>query len=99
MDWEFEIRRCKVVCLGFPGGTSGKESACQCRRFRRYGFHPRMGKIFWSRKWQPTQVFLLGKFHDTGAWWAIVHGVTKELDVTEDTNTHKLLCVCVCVCI
>jgi len=21
-----------IFCLGFPGGTSGKELACQCRR-------------------------------------------------------------------
>ena len=25
---------------GFPGGTSGKESACQCRRCKRRGFDP-----------------------------------------------------------
>ena len=24
---------------------------------------------------------------DTGAWWAIVHGVTKELDLTERLST------------
>ena len=23
-----------------------------------------------------------------GAWWATVHGVCKELDVTEHTHTH-----------
>ena len=42
----------------FPGGTSGKESTCQCRRCR---FHPCVGKIPWRRKWQPTPVFLPGK--------------------------------------
>ena len=26
---------------------------------------------------------------DRGAWWAIVHGVTKELDATEHKRTHK----------
>jgi len=26
--------------LGFPSGTSGKERACQCRRYERHGFHP-----------------------------------------------------------
>ena len=26
---------------------------------------------------EPTPVFLPGKFHDRGAWWATVHGVTK----------------------
>ena len=31
--------------LGFPGGTSGKELACQCRRHRRHGFDPWVRKI------------------------------------------------------
>ena len=30
-------------CL--PGGASGKETACQCRRRKRLGFHPWVGKI------------------------------------------------------
>ena len=29
----------------FPGGTSGKESTCQCRRLRRCGFDPWVRKI------------------------------------------------------
>ena len=41
---------------------SGKESACQCRRHRRHGFKPWVGKVPWRRKWQPTPVFLPGKF-------------------------------------
>ena len=41
--------------VGFPGGTSGKESSCQCRR---HGFDPWVGKIPWRRAWQPTPVFL-----------------------------------------
>ena len=35
----------------------------QCRRLRRQGFDPLVGKIPWRRKWQPTPVFLPGKFH------------------------------------
>ena len=27
------------------------------------GFNPRVGKIPWRRKWQPTPILLLGKFH------------------------------------
>ena len=38
---------------------SDKVSACQCRRC---GFDPWVGKILWRRKWQPTLVFLPGKF-------------------------------------
>ena len=45
---------------GFPGGSSGKESACQCRRGERLEFHPWVGKIPWRRKWHPTPVFMLG---------------------------------------
>ena len=43
-----------------PGGSSGKEPTCQCRR---RGFHSWVGKIPWRRKWQPTPVFLPGKSH------------------------------------
>ena len=32
------------VSWGFPGGASGKEPICQCRRYKRYGFDT------WSRK-------------------------------------------------
>ena len=49
--------------VGFPGGTSGKEPACQCRRRRRCGFSPWIRKIPWRRKWQPTPILLPGKFH------------------------------------
>ena len=34
---------------GFPGRAGGKEPACQCRRPKRPGFDPWVGKIPWSR--------------------------------------------------
>ena len=43
----------------FPGGTSGKEPTCQCRRCKR----PGSGRFPWRRAWQPTPVFLPGKSH------------------------------------
>ena len=43
---------------GFPGGAVIKESSCQCRRNKRGGFDSWVEKIPWSRKWQPTPVFL-----------------------------------------
>ena len=46
--------------MGFPGGLSGKEFSCQCRRC---GFGPSVGKIPWRKKWQPTLIFLPGKSH------------------------------------
>ena len=51
-DWWREAR--------IPTWLSGKEPTCQCRRPRRRGFDPRVRKIPWRRKWQPTQV---GKSH------------------------------------
>ena len=30
----------------------------------------------------------LGNFMDRGAWWAMVHRVTKESDTTEATSHH-----------
>ena len=44
--------------MGLPGGTSGKEPACQCRRHKRVEFDTRVGKIPWRKAWQPTPVFL-----------------------------------------
>ena len=37
----------------------------------------------WRRKWQPTQCSSLENPMDRGAWWATVHGVSKESDKTE----------------
>ena len=45
---------------GFPGGTSGKELACQCRRHTRHGFDPWIERIPWRKAWQPTPVFFPG---------------------------------------
>ena len=48
-----------IIQGGLPRWLSGKESACQCRRCR---FNPWVGEIPWRRKWQPTPVFLPGKY-------------------------------------
>ena len=52
-----------ILCIqGRPGGASGKEPAWQCRRHKRRGFDPWVGKIPWRRKRQPIPVFLPGEF-------------------------------------
>ena len=82
------------MCLPFIGGLprwlSGKEPACQCRRHRRCGFDPWVGKIPWRRNWQPVPVFLPGKFHGqrSPAGLQKVHGVAKELDMAEHARTR-----------
>ena len=66
-----------------PGGASGKEPTCQCRRHKRHKFDPWVRKIPWKRAWQPTPVFLPGESQDREVW-ATVHGVS-ESDKTEVT--------------
>ena len=61
------------VTEGLPGGLDCKESTCQRKRL---GFHPWVGRIPWSRKWQPTPVFLPGKCY--GQRSLAGHGVTKS---------------------
>ena len=41
--------------LEMSGGAAGKEPACQCKS------DPWVGKIPWSRRWQPTPVVLPGE--------------------------------------
>ena len=71
--------------LGFPGG---KESACQCRRCRRPGCHPWVGKIPCSRKWQPTPVFLPGKFQGQRSLVGYSPWGCQESDTTEHSHTQ-----------
>ena len=58
--------RTRMDCCptGFPGGASGKELACQCRRPERHGFNPWFRRSPWRRAWHPTAVFFLpGESH------------------------------------
>ena len=78
--------------MGFLGGTSGEESAHQCRGHKRTsGFDPWVRKILWSRKWKPSQVFLPGKSRSLAGYSPWSH---KEWDMTEracvyaHTHTH-----------
>ena len=65
------------VYMGFPGGASGKEPACQCRRCKRYQFNPWVRKIPGGGHGNSLQV-CLEKAMDRGTWWAIVHRVAKK---------------------
>ena len=65
---------------GFPGG---KESACQYRRCERLRFDPWVGKTRWSRKWQPTSVFLPRKLHGQRSLAENSPWGRKETNMTE----------------
>ena len=60
---------------GFPGGSDGKESACNARDM---GLIPALGRPFGEGNDIPPQYSCLGNPMDRGAWWATVHGVAKS---------------------
>ena len=59
------------------GGSKGKESACNARKF-----DPWVGKIREGNGY-PLQYSCLENSMDRRAWWVTVHGVPKELDMTK----------------
>ena len=73
--------------MSFPGDASGKESTCQCRRLKRPGFDPWVKEDPWRRKWQPTPVFLPGKFHGQRSLVGCSSWGCRESDRTEHTHT------------
>ena len=74
-DWP-EVRPWREL----PRWYSGKESTCQRRRC---WLDPWVGKIPWRRKWQPTPVFLPGKFHGQSSLVGYSPRGHKESDTTE----------------
>ena len=66
--------------MGFSGSSVVKKIACQCRSCL---FNPWVGKSPWSRKWQPTPVFLPGKFPGQGSLAGYHSWGCKESDMTE----------------
>ena len=73
-------------CLGFSAGASGKVLACQCRRQKRCGFDPQVGKIPWRRAWQPTPVFLPGECHGQRSLVSYSPWGCQGSDTTEATQ-------------
>ena len=91
---------------GFPGGTSGKEPACQCRRHKRHMFNT------WVRKnplEEGTAVILhyscLENPMDKGAWRATVHRVAqswtwlKRLSTHARCSEHESIIICSSPCL
>ena len=68
---------------GFPGGTAVKNPPANAGATG----DACVEKISWRRKWQPTPVFWLGKFHGQRNLAGYSLGVA-ESDTTEHTHTH-----------
>ena len=74
--------------LGFPACHGGKDSASQCRRCQRRGFHPWVRNIPWRRTWQPTPALLPGESHGQRSLVGYSLWGPKESDTTEADSIH-----------
>ena len=63
--------------MSFPGGASGKQPTCQCRRPKRRGFDPWVGKMPEGGNGHPLQYSCLENPVDRGAQWATVMGLQR----------------------
>ena len=95
LNWtEPSVWKNKITEDSYPGGPSGKESACPCERCERCSFDPWLGKIPRSRKWQPTSVFLPRKFHRQRRLTGYSPWGCKESDMTEWLRTQHTHLLC-----
>jgi len=58
---------CYLVFMGFPGGSSGKESTCNARDLR---LIPGSGRCPGKQNGNPLESFCLKNSMNRGAWWA-----------------------------
>ena len=63
------------VLWGFPGGSDGKESACNAGD---WGSIPGSERCLGEGNGYPIQYSCLENPMDRGAWWATVRGVAKS---------------------
>ena len=77
---------CVCVCMGFLGGSDGKESSCNARDM---GLIPGSGRSFGEGNGNPLQYSCLENSMDRGAKWAIVHRVAKSWTWLTHTHTHN----------
>ena len=63
-----------IVALGFPGGSEGKESACNEGD---QGSIPGSGRLPGKENGYPLWYSCLENSTDRGGWWATAHGVTE----------------------
>ena len=69
------IKYMQTLAGGLPGGTSGKESACNAGGL---GLIPGWGRSPGGGNSNPLQYSCLENPMDRGAWWATIHGATKS---------------------
>ena len=75
------ITKITILPNVFPCGSNGKESACNTGDLSSI---PGWVRTPGEGNGNPLQYFCLENSMDRGAWWAIVHGVTKNLTQLSD---------------
>ena len=75
------------VITGFPSDSVVKNPPANAGIAGDTGSIPRSGRPPGGGNGNQFQYFCLGNPMDRGTWWAAVHGVTKELDMTERLST------------
>ena len=73
---------------GFPGGSDGKESACNVRDL---GSIPGLRRSPGERNGYPLHYSCLENFTDRGAWKATVHVVAKCQTQLRQLRTHACI--------
>ena len=81
-----------TILCGLPMWLSSKESPCQCKRHRRCGIDPWVGRSPGGGNGNPFQNFCLENPMDRGAWRPTVHGIT-ESTTTDQLSAHGPLTV------
>ena len=74
--------------LGFPSGSDSKESACNAGSL---GLIPGLRRSPGGGHGNPLQYSCPENPIDRGAWWAIVHGVTKSQTRLSDQGRPHLV--------
>ena len=68
----------KQHAQGFPGGSDGKESACNAGDARDMGSFPGLGRSLGGGHGSPLQYSCLKNPMDKGAWLGTIHGIAKS---------------------
>ena len=74
--------------MGFPGGASGKEPACQCRGHKDVSLIPVLGRSPGGGHDNQLQYSCLENPMRSVAWKATVHGVTKGWTLLKRLSMH-----------
>ena len=72
------MREHTCINMGFPGGTNGKESTCQCRKHETWSSISGLRRCPRGGHDNPLHYFCLENPMDRIAWMSTIHWVAKN---------------------